>query len=217
MASSSTSWRWGGLAYGNRSRGFQLAVHGIALSAVPLVHLPGDSRGRRRDVGITTHHSPFASSSSQPLATSTTTTLSSVQAALRRPLGSRERDPAPRPVDQRPRRPSPTGESGDHATKRDVTQAHVLIGCEGFLSATDPGLHDECVASILAVHVLAPLSGGARKAWPGFHTTYAWLTSPTRHGYLLMHALRFDNVDEVEAIMRAQLEDLAADGPTEGR
>ena len=102
----------------------------------------------------------------------------------------------------RPRRSTNATPIADHekdiTRRRDVTQAHVLIGCEG-LSATDPlGPTMSVLLSILGGSMSSRLFQEVREKRGLAYTG----CSP-------------DKVDEVEAIMRAQLEDLAAGGPTE--
>ena len=104
----------------------------------------------------------------------------------------------------------------DITRRRDVTQAHVLIGCEG-LSATDPlGPTMSVLLSILGGSMSSRLFQEVREKRGLAYTTYAFDVAYSDTGTFGMYAgCSPDKVDEVEAIMRAQLEDLAAGGPTE--
>lgn len=120
----------------------------------------------------------------------------------------------------RPRRSTNTTPIADHekdiTRRRDVTQAHVLIGCEG-LSATDPlGPTMSVLLSILGGSMSSRLFQEVREKRGLAYTTYAFDVAYSDTGTFGMYAgCSPDKVDEVEAIMRAQLEDLAAGGPTE--
>lgn len=123
-------------------------------------------------------------------------------------------------AEPRPRRsvtPSPIGEHDRQITRRrDVTQAHVVIGCEG-LSATDPaGPTMSVLLSILGGSMSSRLFQEVREKRGLAYTTYAFDVAYSDTGTFGMYAgCNPDKVDEVEAIMRSQLEDLAGDGPTE--
>ena len=120
----------------------------------------------------------------------------------------------------RPRRSTTATPIADHekdiTRRRDVTQAHVLIGCEG-LSATDPlGPTMSVLLSILGGSMSSRLFQEVREKRGLAYTTYAFDVAYSDTGTFGMYAgCSPDKVDEVEAIMRAQLEDLAAGGPTE--
>ena len=120
----------------------------------------------------------------------------------------------------RPRRstaPSPIAEHDKDITRRrDVTQAHVIIGCEG-LSATDPaGPTMSVLLSVLGGSMSSRLFQEVREKRGLAYTTYAFDVAYSDTGTFGMYAgCSPDKVDEVEAIMRAQLEELAAEGPTE--
>ena len=120
----------------------------------------------------------------------------------------------------RPRRSTNATPIADHekdiTRRRDVTQAHVLIGCEG-LSATDPlGPTMSVLLSILGGSMSSRLFQEVREKRGLAYTTYAFDVAYSDTGTFGMYAgCSPDKVDEVEAIMRAQLEDLAAGGPTE--
>lgn len=120
----------------------------------------------------------------------------------------------------RPRRSTNATPIADHekdlTRRRDVTQAHVVIGCEG-LSATDPlGPTMSVLLSILGGSMSSRLFQEVREKRGLAYTTYAFDVAYSDTGTFGMYAgCSPDKVDEVEAIMRAQLEDLAAGGPTE--
>ena len=120
----------------------------------------------------------------------------------------------------RPRRSTNATPIADHekdiTRRRDVTQAHVLIGCEG-LSATDPlGPTMSVLLSILGGSMSSRLFQEVREKRGLAYTTYAFDVAYSDTGTFGMYAgCSPDKVDEVEAIMRAQLEELAAGGPTE--
>ena len=120
----------------------------------------------------------------------------------------------------RPRRstaPSPIADHDKDITRRrDVTQAHVIIGCEG-LSATDPaGPTMSVLLSVLGGSMSSRLFQEVREKRGLAYTTYAFDVAYSDTGTFGMYAgCSPDKVDEVEAIMRAQLEELAAEGPTE--
>ena len=119
-----------------------------------------------------------------------------------------------------PRRSTTVTPIADHdkdiTRRRDVTQAHVIIGCEG-LSATDPaGPTMSVLLSVLGGSMSSRLFQEVREKRGLAYTTYAFDVAYSDTGTFGMYAgCSPDKVDEVEAIMRAQLEDLAADGPTE--
>ena len=104
----------------------------------------------------------------------------------------------------------------DITRRRDVTQAHVIIGCEG-LSATDPaGPTMSVLLSVLGGSMSSRLFQEVREKRGLAYTTYAFDVAYSDTGTFGMYAgCSPDKVHEVEAIMRAQLEDLATDGPTE--
>ena len=120
----------------------------------------------------------------------------------------------------RPRRSTNATPIADHekdlTRRRDVTQAHVLIGCEG-LSATDPlGPTMSVLLSILGGSMSSRLFQEVREKRGLAYTTYAFDVAYSDTGTFGMYAgCSPDKVDEVESIMRAQLEQLAVDGPTE--
>ena len=120
----------------------------------------------------------------------------------------------------RPRRSTNAMPIADHekdiTRRRDVTQAHVLIGCEG-LSATDPlGPTMSVLLSILGGSMSSRLFQEVREKRGLAYTTYAYDVAYSDTGTFGMYAgCSPDKVGEVEAIMRAQLEDLAGNGPTE--
>ena len=120
----------------------------------------------------------------------------------------------------RPRRSTNATPIADHekdiTRRRDVTQAHVLIGCEG-LSATDPlGPTMSVLLSILGGSMSSRLFQEVREKRGLAYTTYAFDVAYSDTGTFGMYAgCSPARVDEVEAIMRAQLEELAAGGPTE--
>ena len=120
----------------------------------------------------------------------------------------------------RPRRDTTVTPIADHdkdiTRRRDVTQAHVVIGCEG-LSATDPaGPTMSVLLSVLGGSMSSRLFQEVREKRGLAYTTYAFDVAYSDTGTFGMYAgCSPDKVHEVEAIMRAQLEDLAGDGPTE--
>ena len=122
---------------------------------------------------------------------------------------------APRP--RRSTAPSPIADHDKDITRRrDVTQAHVIIGCEG-LSATDPaGPTMSVLLSVLGGSMSSRLFQEVREKRGLAYTTYAFDVAYSDTGTFGMYAgCNPDKVHEVEAIMRAQLEDLAGNGPTE--
>jgi len=104
----------------------------------------------------------------------------------------------------------------DMTRRRDVTQAHVIIGCEG-LSTTDPaGPTMSVLLSVLGGSMSSRLFQEVREKRGLAYTTYAFDVAYSDTGTFGMYAgCSPDKVHEVEAIMRAQLEDLAGNGPTE--
>ncbi|AKU64688.1 zinc protease [Schaalia meyeri] len=120
----------------------------------------------------------------------------------------------------RPRRSTTRTPIADHereiTRRRDVTQTHVVIGCEG-LSATDPtGPTMSVLLSILGGSMSSRLFQEVREKRGLAYTTYAFDVAYSDTGTFGMYAgCSPDKAAEVEAIMRAQLHDLASDGPTE--
>lgn len=127
---------------------------------------------------------------------------------------------APRPP--RPRRPTSAPEGAGSAgegvveRRRDVGQAHVVLGCEG-LRATDeetPVMH--VLLSVLGGSMSSRLFQEIREKRGLAYTTYAFASPYSDTGSFGMYAgTSPGSVPEVEAIMRAQLEDLATQGPSD--
>ena len=138
-----------------------------------------------------------------------------VQAALEASPWDHASANSPRP--RRSTQSLPIEDHEQHITRRrDVTQAHVLIGCEG-LSATDPlGPTMSVLLSILGGSMSSRLFQEVREKRGLAYTTYAYDVAYSDTGTFGMYAgCSPDKVGEVETIMRAQLEDLAGNGPTE--
>ena len=197
---------------------FQLAVHGDR----PIGRPVGGTSQAIREVGrsdVWEHYQAHYSPSSLIVAAAGHVDhdhiVERVQAALEASPWDHASAAAPRP-----RRSTTATPIADHekdiTRQRDVTQAHVLIGCEG-LSATDPlGPTMSVLLSILGGSMSSRLFQEVREKRGLAYTTYAYDVAYSDTGTFGMYAgCSPDNVDEVEAIMRAQLEDLAADGPTE--
>ena len=197
---------------------FQLAVHGDR----PIGRPVGGTSQAIREVGrsdVWEHYQSHYSPSSLIVAAAGHVDhdhiVERVQAALEASPWDHASAAAPRP-----RRSTTATPIADHekdiTRQRDVTQAHVLIGCEG-LSATDPlGPTMSVLLSILGGSMSSRLFQEVREKRGLAYTTYAYDVAYSDTGTFGMYAgCSPDNVDEVEAIMRAQLEDLAADGPTE--
>ena len=191
-ASSSMSWRWGEDSPTETvHEAFQLAVHGDRPIGRPVGGTSQAIRevGRSDVIGSTT--SPTTRPprlSSQPPATSTTTTSSS---ASRPPWTASPWDHASA-NSPRPRRSTTATPIADHekdiTRQRDVTQAHVLIGCEG-LSATDPlGPTMSVLLSILGGSMSSRLFQEVREKRGLAYTTYAFDVAYSDTGTFGMYA-----------------------------
>lgn len=138
-----------------------------------------------------------------------------VQAALDASPWDERAVASPRPR-RSTQRSAPAEHDRDITRRRDVTQAHVVIGCEG-LPATDPkGPTMSVLLSILGGSMSSRLFQEVREKRGLAYTTYAFDVGYSDTGTFGMYAgCSPDNVAEVETIMRAQLHDLASDGPTD--
>jgi len=197
---------------------FQLAVHGDR----PIGRPVGGTSQAIREVGRSdvwehsqSHYSPSSLIVAAAGHVDHDHIVERVQAALEASPWYHASAAAPRP-----RRSTTATPIADHekdiTRQRDVTQAHVLIGCEG-LSATDPlGPTMSVLLSILGGSMSSRLFQEVREKRGLAYTTYAYDVAYSDTGTFGMYAgCSPDKVDEVETIMRAQLEDLAGNGPTE--
>ena len=197
---------------------FQLAVHGDTPIGRPVGGTADAIRAVGRD-DVWEHYQAHYGPSSLIVAAAGNVDHESVcervQAALDGSPWDGRSAAAPRP--RRSTALSPiTDHDKDVTRRRDVTQAHVIIGCEG-LSATDPaGPTMSVLLSVLGGSMSSRLFQEVREKRGLAYTTYAFDIAYSDTGTFGMYAgCSPDKVDEVESIMRAQLEQLAADGPTE--
>ncbi|WP_022868076.1 M16 family metallopeptidase [Schaalia vaccimaxillae] len=120
----------------------------------------------------------------------------------------------------RPRRmtnaPEPVEHDDEITRIRDVEQAHLILGTRG-MKADDPNGHIMSVLlSILGGSLSSRLFQEIREKRGLAYTTYAFESALSDSGTFGMYAgTSRRHIDEVARIMVGQLEDLAANGPTE--
>lgn len=110
----------------------------------------------------------------------------------------------------------PTYTEREVETVKSTEQAHVVVGCQG-INATDsrrPAM--SVLLAILGGSMSSRLFQEVREKRGLAYTTYAFDSAYTDAGYFGMYAgCAPKHLHEVEALMRAELEDLATHGPTE--
>ena len=197
---------------------FQLAVHGDRPIGRPVGGTPEAIREVER-ADVWEHYQAHYGPSSLIVAAAGNVDHESVCERVQAALEGSPWD-ARSAASPRPRRSTTVTPIADHdkdiTRRRDVTQAHVIIGCEG-LAATDPaGPTMSVLLSVLGGSMSSRLFQEVREKRGLAYTTYAFDVAYSDTGTFGMYAgCSPDKVGEVETIMRAQLEDLAADGPTE--
>lgn len=129
-------------------------------------------------------------------------------------------DAARQGSEPRPRRstevPARAEGERDVVRRRDVEQAHLVIGTKGRRALAEEGPTMSVLLNVLGGSMSSRLFQEVREKRGLAYSTYAFESAFTDTGTFGMYAgTSPSRIDEVEAIMRAQLEELAADGPTE--
>ncbi len=129
-------------------------------------------------------------------------------------------DSARRMKEPRPRRSTTPAEESAHerdvVKRRDVEQAHLVIGTRGLPALHPNGPVMSVLLAILGGSMSSRLFQEVREKRGLAYTTYAFESAYADTGTFGMYAgTSPDKIGEVEAIMRGQLEDLAANGPSE--
>lgn len=106
-------------------------------------------------------------------------------------------------------------QSAEMVRRRDVEQAHVVIGTKGFCALADELPTFNVLLNVLGGSMSSRLFQEVREKRGLAYTTYAFGSSYAETGSFGMYAGTSPaKVDEVEKLMRAQLELLASEGPT---
>ncbi len=199
---------------------FQLAVHGDTPLGRPVGGTPEAIRAVARDSVVSHYRSHYAPDSLVVAAAGDVDherLAELVEAAIARSgwAASPSSDVAPRP-----RRSTEAPEVPDHddevVRRRDVEQAHLVVGTRGRRALDADGPTMSVLLAVLGGSMSSRLFQEVREKRGLAYTTYAFESAYTDTGSFGMYAGTSPaKIGEVEAIMRGQLEDLAANGPTE--
>lgn len=199
---------------------FQRAVHGDTPIGRPVGGTPDAIRAVTRDE-VWNHYREHYGPDSLIVAVSGNvnhdTVVEIVDDALRQSSWKDLLTSAQHPRERRSVVPAPIPEHDrDVVRHRDVEQAHLIVGCEGMKTSDESGPVMSVLLSVLGGSMSSRLFQEVREKRGLAYTTYAYETSYSDAGTFGMYAgTSPERLDEVERIMVAQLEDLAADGPSE--
>lgn len=199
---------------------FQLAVHGDTALGRSIGGTPEVIRKVSRDSVVSHYRRHYAPSSLIVAAAGDVEherLVGLVEEALE---ASSWKDAVHQVNDPRPRRSTEALPERDHEWEvvkhREVEQAHLVIGSRGLRILDEDRPVMSVLLAVLGGSMSSRLFQEVREKRGLAYTTYAFDTAYADTGCFGMYAgTSAANVSEVEVIMRAQLEDLAANGPTE--
>ena len=199
----------------NVHEAFQQAIHGDTPLGRPVGGTPDIISALSRDKVLEHYHRHYAPNNlivavagdieHEAVVNMVTDALSASNWASRLKSSSRPRQ----------RRSKLVHEGQEHYGRRDVEQAHVVIGTKGFCALADELPTFNVLLNVLGGSMSSRLFQEVREKRGLAYTTYAFGSSYAETGSFGMYAGTSPaKVDEVEKLMRAQLELLASEGPT---
>ncbi|MDC4233029.1 insulinase family protein [Actinomyces sp. B33] len=199
---------------------FQLAVHGDTPLGRPIGGTPDAIRAVTRD-DVHTHYRHHYGPDALVVAAAGAVDHARLAGLVADALAdSSWADAAASSRPSRPRRPTAAPAPLDHeheiVRRRDVEQAHLIVGTRGMRANHDDGPVMSVLLSVLGGGMSSRLFQEVREKRGLAYTTYAFESAYSDTGSFGMYAgTSPDRLAEVERIMIGQLEDLASDGPTD--
>ena len=199
---------------------FQLAVHGDVPLGRPVGGTPETIRAAQRDEVVAHYRSHYAPDNLVVAAAGDVDhgrLVDLVEAAIE---ASPWADAPSNGRAPRARRSCDAWEEVEHepslVRRRDVEQAHLVVGTRGLRALADEGPTMSVLLSVLGGSMSSRLFQEVREKRGLAYTTYAFESSYSDTGAFGMYAgTSPDKIDQVERLMLEQLHDLAENGPTE--
>lgn len=198
---------------------FQLAVHGDTPLGRPIGGTPDVIASVTRDA-VWEHYRHHYAPDSLVIAASGAIDHDRLVALIDEAISASTWADSPTSAQPRPRRSTTPEATPEHeyevVRRRNVEQAHLIVGTKGRRVHADEGPTMSVLISVLGGSMSSRLFQEVREKRGLAYTTYAFESAYTDTGSVGMYAgTSPSNIDEVERIMIGELEDLAANGPTD--